>query len=224
MTLWLKARLVRLALSILVGSAMGGMVFWASQLKGVSLFVLAGAVAGAGAGLFAGGLGQISLRDVTVSVPQFSELHFVVTTESATAAWRLFVEISTRVATQPLREDAGRAREALTSLYVLFEAVRTTLKESRPSRPKPGGPTVEQLAIGMVNLELRPFLSYWHVRLGDWEEISPDRPDSEWPDNQAFRVELAKLQEDLREYCAGFARLAGVGEPERILGLGDLRN
>jgi hypothetical protein len=87
------------------------------------------------------------LTEVKVTIPQFSELTFVVNNEARQVAWRLFVETVTRVATQELEEEQGLIREALTSLYSLFAITRDLLKNSRPSIPAPGGQTVEYMAI-----------------------------------------------------------------------------
>lgn len=186
-------------------------MFGASQLHGAGLYLLTGATAGAVAGLLAHAYyGNVGLQDVTVTIPQLSELHFVVAPDNRLAAWRLYIETTTRVSTQPLVSDSGNLREALTSLYSLFQAVRASLKESRPSRPPAGGPTVEELGIAMLNLELRPFLSRWHPLLSEWEHTHRGEPERAWDGNLRCRAELAKLQQRLNEYAAGFAALAGL--------------
>ena len=50
-----------------------------------------------------------------------------------TAAWKLYVELNTRIATQPLDESDGVLREALSSLYAVFGITRETLKEAGPA-------------------------------------------------------------------------------------------
>jgi hypothetical protein len=211
-------RRARLVLGIAVGALTGGIVFWASRLGGWSLFVLAGAVAGAAAAVAVQFYGRAyELRDVTVSIPHLSELRFSVTRDSRLVAWRLFVETSSRVSTQPLTDGAGNLREAMSSLYGLFQATRDTLKEAVPARSVSEGPTVEQLAMAMLNLEMRPFLSRWHPQLGEWEAEHAGRPEREWPADVQCRQELQVLQEHLHEYAVGFASLAGAGDAERLL-------
>ena len=61
----------------------------------------------------------------------------------------------TRVATRPLEPSAGKAREALSSLYSLFETTRSLLKEIEPT-PTTEGRTVEGLAIEMLGAHIRP--------------------------------------------------------------------
>jgi len=190
---------------------MGAAAFWASQLPGAGLFVLTGAIAGAAASLAVHAYSRtIGLQDVTITIPQLSELHFVVAPDNRLVAWRLFIETTTRVSTQPLADDSGSLREALTSLYSLFQAVRTSLKESNPSRPRSSGPTVEELGVAMLNLELRPYLSRWHPLLSEWERNHCGEPERSWEGNLRCRAELAELQQRLKRYVAGFAALAGV--------------
>ena len=84
--------------------------------------------------------------------------------------WNIFVEASTRIATQRLGEE-GSMREALTSLYGLFTIVRTELKRMSLSPPpsKAGVYTIESYALRMLNNGLRPMLARWHPRLHQWE-------------------------------------------------------
>ena len=113
-----------------------------------------------------------------------SELKFVVNNDARLVAWRLYIETVTRVSTQPLADQEGFIREALTSLYGLFVTTRDALKASRPSAPVPGGQTVEHLAVTMLNHEFRPFLSKWHPRLREFERTHPDSQESAWPENK----------------------------------------
>ena len=48
--------------------------------------------------------------------------------EDRDAAWELYVELITRVATQGLDPDEGDERAALASIYSLFELTRSTIK------------------------------------------------------------------------------------------------
>ena len=211
-------RWARMALGIPVGAGVGVAVFWASKLHGSELYILTGATAGAVAGLVVHAYsGGFDLQDVKVTIPQLSELHFTVTPDNRLVAWQLFVETTTRVSTQPLAEDSGNLREALTSLYNLFQAVRSSLKDARPSRPGSRSPTVEELGVAMLNLELRPFLSYWHPMLRDWEQGHPDAPERSWDQNVQCRAALAGLQVNLNKYADGFAKLAGLKSVEKWL-------
>jgi hypothetical protein len=207
----LNGRWPRIVLGTAAGTGAAAVLYWASQRHGAGLFLLTGAAAGAAGGILSHAYsGNVGLQDVTITIPQLSELHFVVAPDNRLVAWRLFIETTTRVSTQPLAADSGNLREALTSLYSLFQAVRASLKESRPSRPGASGPTVEELGVAMLNMELRPFLSRWHPRLSEWEHGHGDEPERSWEGNVQCRAELAELQQRLNEYVVGFAALAGL--------------
>ncbi|WP_142212517.1 transmembrane 9 family protein [Streptomyces sp. SLBN-118] len=214
----LRTPVARLLFSVLIGAATGFALFGVTRLSGRDLFVVTGGIAGAASVLMFQVYGRAArLTEVTVTVPQFSQLTFMVNDESRQVAWRLFVETVTRVSTQPLKQDDGLVRETLTSLYGLFATTREALKAGRPSVPLSGGPTVEYLAITMLNRELRPFLSKWHPRLLAYEKAAPDGPESAWPDDADCRAELRTVQTNLRSYALGFARLAGVKEPQLLI-------
>jgi hypothetical protein len=193
-------------------------VFVISQVTGRNLYIIVGAAAGAGAVLVLRRYWRSALlTEVKVTVPQISELTFVVNNDARQVAWKLYVETVTRVSTQPLADEDGFIREALTSLYDLFALTRDMLKASRPSAPVPGGQTVEHLAVTMLNHELRPFLSKWHPRLREFEKTHPDDSEASWSDNRECRVELRRAQANLVVYALGFARLAGVRDAESAI-------
>ena len=130
------------------------------------------------------------------------------------AAWSLYVELVTRIAVQPLEGDQGLTREALTSLYRLFETTRATLKEAGPdvgaSLDSVGG-----IAIAVLNQGLRPFLAKWHPQLQTWEGqrpagVSPKEHERMWPYEPALRAELETLRGELERYADALATIAGV--------------
>src|SRR5262249_48698669 len=156
-------RTARIAGAAVIGAIAGLVVFTISQVTGRNLCIIIGAVAGAAAVLVLQKYRVTAqLTEVTITVPQVSELKFVVNNDARQVAWKLYIETVTRVSTQPLANEQGFIREALTSLYGLFTTTRDMLKAGRPSIPVPGSQTVEYLAITMLNHELRPFLSKWH--------------------------------------------------------------
>lgn len=215
---WLRTRWIRLALGLVVGAAVGLAIYQGSRLSGRNLFILCGATAGAVATIVVHGYSRtVRLTDITVSVPQFSELHFAVTKDSQQVAWKLFVEAVTRISIQPLDGGTGVVREALNSLYSLFAITRDTLKQSQPSRQTGKDPTVEHLAIAMLNAELRPFLSRWHPALLAWETTHPGQGERGWPQDAECRVELASMQQRLLGYGLSFGKLAGVPNAQQIV-------
>lgn len=214
--LWTKA-----LLGVLLGAAAGFLAYQAVRLPRPWLFAVCGALAGLLVVVVVFGYRRsVRLTDITVSVPQFSRLRFAVTRDGQDVAWKLFVEASTRIATQPVADGSGRVREALTSLYSLFAVIRDLLKDSQPSRQGGTDPAVEHLAIAMLNLELRPFLARWHPALHDWEQANKGRPESAWPDDAACRAELADLQKRLVGYVLSFGKLAGLSNAAEVLTAG----
>jgi len=215
---FLKSRIAQLIVAVIAGVIAGLVVYAVTRITGRNLFMITGGVAGLAAVVVLQFYRRAArLTEVKVSVPQFSELTFVVNNESRQVAWKLFVETVTRISTQPLDEDQGFIREALTSLYSLFTTTRETLKDSRPSIPAPGSQTVEHLAVTMLNWELRPFLSKWHPLLRAFERAHPAEPESAWPEALACRIELGQAQQRIRRYALGFARLAGVRDAESMI-------
>jgi hypothetical protein len=213
LTTLLNRRIPQIVAAAVIGAAAGFIVFTVSRVTGRNEYIVIGAVAGTAAVLALQRFWRTAeLTEVKLTVPQVSELTFVVNNDARQVAWKLYVETVTRISTQPLAEEEGFVREALTSLYGLFATTRDTLKASRPSVPVSGQQTVEYLAVTMLNIHLRPFLSKWHPRLRDFEASNPGRPESAWPGNSTCRAELRSVQANLVEYALGFANLAGVRE------------
>ena len=207
----LNKRVAQIAAAAVIGAIIGLLVFTIAHVTGRNLYVIIGAVAAAAAVLVLQQYWRTAqLTEVKITVPQVSELTFVVNNDARQVAWKLYVETVTRISTQPLTDEEGFIREALTSLYGLFATTRDTLKASRPSVPVSGGQTVEHLAVTMLNHELRPFLAKWHPRLREYEKAHPGGSESAWPDNTACRNELRHVQAHLVTFALGFARLAGV--------------
>jgi hypothetical protein len=204
----------RLLVGAFLGCLVGLALYGASQIRGPGLFLLLGGVAGGAAATsvrrFSGR--RVELSEVRLTIPQLSELRFVVGPDNRLVAWRIYVELTTRVSTQPLGKDEGTLREALTSLYSLFQGVRGSLREARPT-PRPDSTTVEELGVSLLNVELRPFLSRWHVALQEWERHHKGESELTWERNEECRAALAELQQRLSSYVDGFARLAGTKPP-----------
>ena len=132
------------------------------------------------------------------------------------AAWKLYVELTTRIAVQPLALDEGLVREALNSLYSLFGTTRDVLKEAGPEVGA-APDTVGGIAIAVLNRGLRPILAKWHPRLQAWEaqrppNVSPKEHELKWPEEQQLRTELEKLRAELTQYASALADIAGVKE------------
>ena len=81
------------------------------------------------------------------------------------AAWELYVEMVTRTPLGGFSSQEGSLREALNSIYSLFDTTRGILRRYGPAvaRPKGGRElSFGYLAVSMLNLVLRPLLTEWH--------------------------------------------------------------
>lgn len=203
-----------------IGTLSGWLVFSLSTLSGQPRFIVGGALTGVITGLamivyFRRGE-RLVMSEMTLSVPEFAEIKFAVNAEYKRVAWKLFIETLTRISTQPLAEDEGSLREALTSLYGIFSSSRELLKNMEPSKPA-SRTTVEMLAVRMLNHEIRPFLSKWHVQLKIFESAIPSRPEAAWASNAKCRKELESLRGRLTAYAIGFGELAGLEDVHAFL-------
>ena len=219
---------VVLTIGAIVGVLVGWLVFSVSILKGKSLFLVGGGLIGlVVSALFVAyttrRFGALALSEITVSVPEFAEMKFAVNSEYRRVAWKLFIETLTRVATQPLRTEHGSVGEAISSLHRLFTDTRELLKTMHPSKPT-AGITVEVCAVKMLNQEIRPFLSRWHVRLQEFESRHNEVTEEDWPDNAACRKELEALRDRLISYTRVFGELAGLKNTESFLAPPNLAN
>ncbi len=77
--------------------------------------------------------------------------------EDKNAAWELYIELLTRVATQPLRAEHGDEEAALASVHTLFELTREIIRRN-------GRHCVEftKIAVVVLNQIIRPFTAKWH--------------------------------------------------------------
>ncbi len=125
-----------------------------------------------------------------------AEVSFQETDEDA--AWELYIEMLTRVITQPLPAEIGDEEAALDSVHSLFPTTREILRTH-------GRKTIEfsKVAIPVLNQIVRPFTAKWHREsLSSVFDVEVKR--------QEFRQELAVLQVGLRNYNRLLAEIAGV--------------
>lgn len=157
------------------------------------------------------------LKKVSVSLPfGIGAAEWEADQTERRAAWSLYVELVTRIAVDTLDSEQGLLREALNSLYSLFETTREILKEAGPdvgaSRQSVGG-----IAIAVLNKGLRPFLTNWHPPLQVWEakrpaEVSPAEHEQQWSEAPQLRSNLDLLRRDLNQYALALAEIAGVNK------------
>lgn len=130
------------------------------------------------------------------------------------AAWELYVELNTRIATQELGDGDGLLREALSSLHALFGLTRQILKNAGPGVGQ-GEESLAFYALAILNRVLRPFLAKWHPRLMAWEgqrssESSVVDHEREWKEEEELRRELGVIRQILAGYSEAVGILAGV--------------
>jgi hypothetical protein len=217
---WFYSRWAALVIGLVAGAIVGLAVYWGSRLHDVGLFTLCGTVAGGIAALvFWGFARRARLTELKVSIPYLTDVTFAVTPTNEAVAWQLFVQSATRISAQPLTDGTGILHESLDSLYDLFRSVREILLEARPTaRGGSGLQTVEDLAIGMLSVQMRPFMAKWHALLSEWEKANPGVPESKWPQNQECREELEEMRLGMLEYIRGLGQLAGAHNIEALIG------
>ena len=114
------------------------------------------------------------------------------------AAWDLYVELLTRISTQPLPKETGVEKNALDSVYSIFPLTRETLK-----RHGRAAVSFSRIAIIVLNQIVRPFTAKWH-RLASLNAFDDPKQ------CETFRKELIDLQTKLKHYTQLLADLANV--------------
>lgn len=123
-----------------------------------------------------------------------SELKLRYTNYDAEAAWQMYVELVTRVLTQPLGNEDGDEQSALTSIYKIFEITRFILKEyGRKAK------NFTTIAIIILNQKVRPFTAKWHLTNFGFDN-----------NREKFRIDLRELQKALISYSRLLADMANV--------------
>ncbi|QDT35964.1 hypothetical protein [Stratiformator vulcanicus] len=142
-------------------------------------------------------LANWGLSNLKLSAP-FLEAEFEPQDYDRDAAWELYIELLTRVATQPLPTDHGDEAAALKSLYKLFPVTREILRRN-------GKYTGEfaKIAIPVLNQVLRPVTAKWHpISLSDGFKDEARRTE--------FRADLRRIRPTLVQFSRALADLAGV--------------
>ena len=136
------------------------------------------------------------MTSLKISTP-FLDMEWKPQAADKEAAWELYVELLTRVATQGLPPDAGDEKAALDSIHELFDLTREIIKRH-------GRDCLEftKIAVVVLNQVVRPFTAQWHRKSLEGSLSSSERP--------AFRADLAALQAKLRNYTKMLADMAGV--------------
>lgn len=142
-------------------------------------------------------LANWDMTSLKISAP-FLEMEWNPSEPDKDAAWELYVELLTRITTQPLLDKDGDEEAALQSVYALFGLTRSIIKfHGRDCRE------FTKIAIVVLNQIIRPFTAKWHK-----VSIAGQLDNSEVC--KEFRDELNALQEMLRIYTKMLSEMAGV--------------
>lgn len=142
-------------------------------------------------------LKKFHMTKLKITVP-YLEAEWEVQEKDKDAAWELYIEMLTRIATQPLPSQHGDEKTALESVYNLFALTRTTIKNHGR-----GCINFTKIAVVFLNQIVRPFTAKWHKLALENAFKNPEKC-------QDFRNELEALQVDLRKYTKMLADMAGV--------------
>lgn len=140
--------------------------------------------------------------------PKWANAEFSPKDDDRIAAWELYVEMLTRIATQRLPSESGDEETALESIYSLFPTTREILRQHGRDAL-----CFTRVAIPVLNQVVRPFTAKWHKELLSGSFINEDK-------RAEFREELESLQMDLRNYNR---MLAEIAEVEDLTDLEDMK-
>ncbi|MEM9608913.1 MAG: metallophosphoesterase [Actinomycetota bacterium] len=168
-----------------------------------------------------GRLGRVDEVQVSIGVPPVDiSGTFRPSRAEQEAAWELLVELASRIATAPLKPEDGSIREALTSLYNIFNTTREILREHGPEVGYGHGNG--NLSLGLISMRvlneiLRPKLARWHPRLKKYEEHKPEPVgtfdwEERWPDADECRADLTEVRTEIRAYIDTLAQITGTPE------------
>lgn len=137
------------------------------------------------------------MTSLKISTP-FLEMEWNPAEPDKDAAWELYIELLTRITTQPLFNEDGDEETALKSVYSLFDLTRSVIKShGRDCRE------FTKIAIIVLNQIIRPFTAKWH-------KVSVAGQFSNQNLCKEFRGELNELQAKLRIYTKMLSEMAGV--------------
>ncbi len=151
---------------------------------------------------------------VVLSVPGWISVELEPNVAEQRAAWSLYVEISTRIASQPFNRETGRLRAALTSLYSLFDFTRHILREAGPDVAH-GPNSLGPIAIRFLTEVVAPFTTKWNEALAVYEKTRPDSRselDHEhlWERFEECCDDLAALQHKVAAYLSALSALSNL--------------
>ena len=118
----------------------------------------------------------------------FMAMEFSPSEDDKDAAWRLYIELLTRITTQRLPPGDGNEDTALNSIFSLFATTRKIIIETGR-----GCGEFTKVAVVILNQKVRPFTAKWH-------KIATDEGFRNKAVCKEFRSELNDLQDILKIY------------------------
>ena len=134
----------------------------------------------------------------------FLDMEFKPKDADKAAAWDLYIELLTRITTQPLPKEYGDEKTALNSVFALFAITRDVLKKHGRDAEE-----FSKIAILVLNQVIRPFTAKWHKLSIEDAFENPEKCDE-------FRSELKKLQLILAIYTQMLSDMAGVEDLTKL--------
>ena len=163
--------------------------------------------------------GQLDSVDVSIGFPPISiSGSFSPTRAERDCAWELLVELTSRTSVAPLLDDEGSTREALSSLYSLYQTTRDLLRKYGWEVAAPrsdGNLSLGLIAMRVLNDILRPFMSKYHPLLESHEAQRPEAVgkvdwEREWDRNAECRAGLTEVRRSIRSYIDTLGAIAGT--------------
>jgi hypothetical protein len=149
---------------------------------------------------------------VVLSVPGWISIELEPNVSERNAAWAMYVEISTRIASQPFNMETGRLRAVLNSLYSLFDFTRHVLRDAG-SDVAHGPQSLGPIAIRFLTEVIAPFTTKWNETLAAHEHMRPEGQgemahEREWTYFQNCVDELIELQAKVSAYKTALSELS----------------
>jgi len=144
-------------------------------------------------------LEQWDMKSLKIKAP-FLEMEWNPQDEDKNAAWELYIELLTRITTQPLYASLGDEKAALESIYTIFPLTREVIKKN--GRYCIG---FTKIAIVVLNQVIRPFTAKWH-------KLTIQGSFSNVDECEEFRRDLYKLQVELILYTKMLGAMADIEE------------
>lgn len=144
----------------------------------------------------------IKMDSFTICTP-FFEVTMSQNNNTQNASWQLYVELITRITTQPLFENYGDEESALESIYKLFNITREIIKQYGREAE-----TFSMLSLCLLNMILRPFTTKWH-KIFKNNSINNEN-------QKAFREELCELQIIINKFSGVLLQISRVNTFDEI--------